>query len=466
MAAVVAGVDLGSTGARAVALAPDGEVRMWTHESYADTGSWPAGRADPAAWLDGLRRVLAATARTGLETAAIAIGGQSPTTVPVGGGGGRRGGRAAGAGGSGGRKPGEGRAAALGMAVTCRHPVGNGLPRLDQYTAQRDFLARELGRPVGGAEIWDWALGCLGAGRVQGVWPGEGALPGYGDPVPVGEIAGRCDGSLGAAPGTALVCGYNDAYMSFWAGGLGTPGRGHDPGGKTGGLGVAVAAEDRPADLIGFQSPVGGVEVVGGPVNGHGRLLDWWSAVSGRPVGELLELAAEVPPGAGGALVLPYHDGERAPRWSPRLRGEIHGLTSDTGPAEIARAVLEGAAYGLRHIQQDLRSSGVSMDVMGCGGSPARSRLWCSIKASVLQVPVEAPERPEQLSAHGCALAAGAALGWWDGVGAANMDSWPLAPMARIEPSSDPAVVGAYHAGYERFVALGDAAVDRLATIA
>ena len=71
---------------------------------------------------------------------------------------------------------------------------------------------------------------------------------------------------------------------------------------------------------------------------------------------------------------------------------------------------------------------------------------------------MEVPERPEQLSAHGCALAAGAALHWWDGIGAASMDSWPLAAMTRIEPSPDEA----YRAGYERFVALGDAAAARL----
>ncbi len=450
MSEVVLGIDLGSTGARAVALARDGGVRLWARRSFSEAASQPAGRGDPSAWLEGLGRLLSEVGGAGLSTAAIGIGGQSPTTVPV------APSRAGGA------LSADRGAGALGMAVTCRHPVGNGLARLPQYMAQRDLLERELGYRLEGAEIWDWALWRLGAGRVQGVWPGEDPLPGYGEPVAVGAVAGHSDGSLGVAAGTPLVCGYNDAYMSFWAGGLGVSGRGHDPGGRTGGLGVAVAARDRPAEMIGFQSPVAGVEVVGGPVNGHGEALDWWSAVSGRGIGELLELAAEVPPGAGGALMLPYHGGERAPRWSPGLRGEIRGLSFRTGTAEIARAVLEGTAHGLRHISESLRESGVPMEVMGCGGSPARSRLWCEIKASVLRVPVEVPERPEQLSAHGCALAAGAAVGWWDGVGAADMDSWPIVPMTRIDPSPDPAVIRVYSAGYERFIAAGDDAAARL----
>ena len=159
-----------------------------------------------------------------------------------------------------------------------------------------------------------------------------------------------------------------------------------------------------------------------------------------------------------GVLVLPYLDGERAPRWESRLRGEIHGLSFNTGAPEIARAVLECAAYGLRHIHEELKAAGVEMDALTCAGSPAKSYLWNSIKASVLEVPVDVPDQPEQMSAYGCALAAGAAVGWWDGVGADDMGSWPLPPRSRVDPEPSEA----YSEGYERFVALGDASVALL----
>ena len=440
MSSVVVGVDLGTGGARAVALARDGSVELWVYEPFEGADSWPAGRADPAAWLDGLGRLLARVDEAGLEVAAVGVGGQSPTTVPL---------------------TDDGSTDPVGWAATCRHPAGIGLDRTGQHLAQLDFLSHEAGRPLAGSQIWDWALRCLGAGAIQGLWPGEETIAGYGTRVEVGTVAGHCDGSLGLRSGTPLVSASNDAYMSFWAGGLGTPGRGHDPGGRTGGLGVAVDAAQRPPEMPGYFSPVAGVEVVGGPTNGHGQLLEWWSSASVRSIEDLLTLAGGVDPGAGGVLVLPYHDGERAPRYQSRLRGEIHGLTFDTGAAQIARAVLEAAGYGLRHVHEELRAAGVEMDVMCCGGSPALSRLWCSIKASVLEVAVDMPSRPEQLSAHGCALAAGAALGWWEGVGAAGMDSWPLAAMTRIEPVPDEA----YRANYERFVELGDAAVARLGAL-
>src|SRR3546814_12400189 len=107
-------------------------------------------------------------------------------------------------------------------------------------------------------------------------------------------------------------------------------------------------------------------------------------------------------------------EGERAPRWNRALRAEVTGLSSEHGPAELARAVLEGTAYGLAHIAEELRGEGVAIDVVACGGSPARSRLWCEIKAAVLGVPVEMPEEPD-LAAYGACLAAGAGAGWRPG---------------------------------------------------
>src|SRR3546814_987255 len=104
-------------------------------------------------------------------------------------------------------------------------------------------------------------------------------------------------------------------------------------------------------------------------------MLGWLGDLCGRDPAELVGLAAGVAPGAGGVLVLPYLEGERAPRWNRALRAEVTGLSSEHGPAELARAVLEGTAYGLAHIAEELRGEGVAIDVVACGGSPARSRL-------------------------------------------------------------------------------------------
>jgi sugar (pentulose or hexulose) kinase len=419
----VAGVDLGSGSARALAIDPDGTVVGAARSPYAGYDTWPAGRADPRSWLAAVEDALRALRRSGFDPEAVCVGGQSPTSVPVGG----------------------------GFAVTVRHPAGVEGDPVSQHYAQREVLGGDA------RQVWDWVLLALGAEDAQGRWPGDPELDGYGPVRTTGEVVGHAragDGPLAA--GTALVTGAADAYLAFWAGGTDTPGRALDPGGRTGGLAVAVASGNRPDGMWALASAAAGVDIVGGPVASHGIALEWLANVLGRELDELLEAAGTVPPGAGGVVALPYLEGERAPRWNRSLRGEVTGLTPETGPAELCRAFLEGTAYGLAHIAADLRSSGVPIDVVVIGGSPARSRIWCAIKADVLGVPVEVPDEPD-LAAYGAALGAGAGAGWWPAPGQGASGDWPRPATTTIEPTARPE----YGDGYERFIALGDEAERR-----
>ena len=126
--------------------------------------------------------------------------------------------------------------------------------------------------------------------------------------------------------------------------------------------------------------------------------------------------------------------------------------------AEVARALLESTAYGLAHIARELDARGVPTRRLVVGGSPARSELWCEIKAAVLEVPVEVSSYPE-LAAYGAGLAAGAAVGWWPAPGEGRAGDWPRPAVRVVAP--EPSEV--YRDGYARFVELGDEAVDRLA---
>ncbi|GAA3789542.1 hypothetical protein GCM10022226_05340 [Sphaerisporangium flaviroseum] len=427
MLRTVVGVDLGSNSARAVALDPEGNVRGSATGTYPGAESWPEGRADQAAWLAGVVEAvtgLLGSLNGGGRPEAICVGGQSPTTVPVG----------------------------EGPAVTCRHPAGaTGSPAEQQY-AQRDVL----GPGCEARQVFDWLMARLGADDHQSRWPGDPPLDGFGPLTLTGAAVGETDGGLGLPPGVPLVAGAPDAYLAFWAGGLDTPGRGLDPGGRTGGLAVAIEASAAHGDLYALRSVATGVDIVGGPVGAHGLMLEWLAGLTGRSVPDLLELAEAVSPGSGGLLVLPYLEGERAPRWNRELRAEIVGIGTGHGPAHVCRAVMEGAAYGLRHIADALP---VSLGVLVCAGSPARSPLWCRIKADVLEVPVEVPAETG-LAAYGAALAAGAGAGWWPAPGTAPGGSWPRPSVTVVEPSPDPV----YRDAYRRFIALGDAAELRLAS--
>ncbi|MEZ5175051.1 MAG: FGGY-family carbohydrate kinase [Acidimicrobiia bacterium] len=427
---VVVGLDIGSGAARAIAANRSGEIVSVSSANYG-MGSQPRGEADPAAWLAGMCDALAKLDSPTPD--AICVGGHGPTTVAQ-----------------------DGQ-----RALTFRHPSAeDGTPK-EQHAAQVIQLRSMLGESLQPRQLWDWLLAQIGgSSETQGVWPRSDALVDFGEPVPVGSCVGYTDGRYGLPKGIALVPGSNDGNMTGWAAGIGVPGRAFDPGGKTGGLGLAVDALRFPDTAeYGMPSAVAGVNIVGGPVAAHGAMLDWWSAITGRSIPDLLEIAQGIPPGSQGVMLLPYFEGERAPRWNPALRGTIVGLHIDHDVAVVSRAILESTGYGLAHIARVLQHQGMELDRVVCSGKPSRSRTWVAIKAAILEAPIDIPEC-DDMAAYGAVLGAGAAIDWWPGPGEGNTSDWPIPPMTTIEPEPNEV----YRAGLDRFIALGDAATERLST--
>ena len=424
----IVGVDVGSSSARAVALDADGVVTAVSIARYSAAYASVSGQVDPAMWLSGFQ---AAVSGLGVGTpAALAIGGYGPCTVSA---------------------TGE-------AALTFRYPVGDPSNPRDQHAAQIAELRRLSESDIEPVLQWDWLIARLG-GRsgIQSVWPGDQPLSEFGEPVPVGTTVGTTSGEFGLAAGIPLVPGSNDGYLTAWAAGIDRPGLGFDPGGVTGGLGVAVAADrgDQTASY-GIPSAVAGVQIVGGPVAAHGAMLEWWAGLVGRGLEELVHAAASVAPGADGVLVLPFLEGERAPRWNTELRAEIVGLHASHDVGVVTRAILESTAFGLAHIARKVAEQGAVLERLVCCGKPSRFPLWTSIKAAVLEVPVDIPDHRE-MAAYGAALAAGAGLEWWPIPGAGRSGDWPTPEVTTID--AEPVAV--YKEQLDRFIALGDAAEAR-----
>ncbi|MEA3335739.1 MAG: xylulokinase [Chloroflexota bacterium] len=122
-------------------------------------------------------------------------------------------------------------------------------------------------------------------------------------------------------------------------------------------------------------------------------------------------LAAGVPPGSQGLLFLPYLLGERSPHWNPLARGAFVGLAMSHGRPELARSVLEGVAFNLRHILDVLRVQGVAIPEMRLIGGGAKSKLWRQILADVYALPVVQLQLPAQATSLGAAVAGGIGVG-------------------------------------------------------
>jgi xylulokinase len=140
--------------------------------------------------------------------------------------------------------------------------------------------------------------------------------------------------------------------------------------------------------------------------------LQWLhdAVAQGVPFDALVSEAERWDPGVEGLLFLPYLQGERTPHADPDARGAFAGLQLRHDRGALVRAVLEGVAFGLKDSLDLLRALGVDVTSARVSGGGARSDLWLRICASVLGVPLERTV-VEEGSAFGAALLGGVAGG-------------------------------------------------------
>jgi xylulokinase len=128
---------------------------------------------------------------------------------------------------------------------------------------------------------------------------------------------------------------------------------------------------------------------------------------------------AQVPAGCEGLLFLPYLTGERTPYPDPLARGAFVGLTVRHTEGYLVRAVLEGVAFGLRDSFELMKQAGQKeIAQVRVSGGGARSPLWRQILADVLGVELVTVNTTEG-AAYGAALLAGVGAGLWPDVEAA-----------------------------------------------
>lgn len=165
--------------------------------------------------------------------------------------------------------------------------------------------------------------------------------------------------------------------------------------------------------------------------------LDWILATTRTHHDDLDALLAESAPGANGVRVLPYFapSGERAPFVDPALRAELTGVTLESTPADLVRAVCEGIGYAARHC---LEAAGLTGSLSVCGGG-THSPAWMRLLADVLGRPLRVVEG--EVGARGAVLAAAERYGVPLDAGA-----W-TEPTAIVEPDAGRSVH--YAKGYE-----------------
>ncbi len=111
-----------------------------------------------------------------------------------------------------------------------------------------------------------------------------------------------------------------------------------------------------------------------------------------------------------GVYLVPAFTGLGAPHWNPDVRGAIFGLTRATGPAELARAALESAAYQTNDLLEAMAADGVTPVSLRVDGGMVANDWFVGFLADVLGIPVERP-RVMETTSLGAAYLAGRQAG-------------------------------------------------------
>ncbi|MEM9513798.1 MAG: xylulokinase [Actinomycetota bacterium] len=166
-----------------------------------------------------------------------------------------------------------------------------------------------------------------------------------------------------------------------------------------------------------------------------GRVLDAIRRLLGVDPAELDRLALHVDESPGPTL-LPYFDGERTPN-RPGAHGVLAGLRSDVTREQLARAAVDGVAFGLLDALDSLRRVGPRVERLVLTGGGSRSAALAGTIAAGAGCPVELVDLDEAVAA-GAAVQAAAAVG---GVAPEEVAArWGLGVRRRVEPAGDRSV--------------------------
>ncbi len=251
-----------------------------------------------------------------------------------------------------------------------------------------------------------------------------------GDVCSVGESVGNLSKEwaerLGLKEGIAVAAAVIDSHAGF-------PGSGVSEKGQVmlvlGTSSVMITLSDTPYSKKGVYGAVRdgivpGYYALESGIAAVGDLFEWFvknmvpqsdydeADAQGIPIHALLsDKAGRLKVGESGLIALDWWNGNKTPYVNGNLSGAIMGMTLNTKPEEIYRALIEATAFGTRTVIELFKESGIELnEVIASGGISLKNPLVMQIYADVLGIDIKVA-KSNQAAALGSAIYASLAAG-------------------------------------------------------
>ncbi len=258
----------------------------------------------------------------------------------------------------------------------------------------------------------NWSPEILAALEIPEHW----LPPVYEGPEVTGRLLPDIATDLGLPPGIPVVAGGGDNAAAAVGAGIISQGRLSSSVGTSGVLfaPMDIFTPDASGRIHAFCHAVPARYHLMAVTLAAGGSLSWWRDILAPEMSfaDLVDGAEDVPVGAEGLLFLPYLSGERTPHLDPQARGAFIGLTGRHTAAHLTRAVMEGVVFSLRDGLEIMRDLGVPIEGIRLTGGGARSALWRRLQTDIYGVPVYR-SGVEEGPAYGAALLAAVGAGYF-----------------------------------------------------
>jgi len=291
-----------------------------------------------------------------------------------------------------------------------------------------------------------WSGEILAALDIPASWLAEV----YESPEVVGKINSKGAAEIGLLEGTPVVAGAGDNAAGAVGNGIIYPGTATASLGTSGVVFTPSLAPsvDEAGRLHTFCHAVPGQWHLMGVTMSAGGSLRWFrdtfageeravAGLTGRDPYEFLnDEAALVGPGSEGLVFLPYLSGERTPHADPLARGVFVGISLKHTKAHFVRSIMEGVAFSLKDTVEIMGRLGIQLQDLRITGGGGRSKVWRQILADVFGMPLNVMENSDG-PAYGAAILGAVGAGRWKSVEEAVENTCSQQKLEQVTPLTE-----------------------------
>jgi len=230
----------------------------------------------------------------------------------------------------------------------------------------------------------------------------------------VGKVSPQGEARFGVPQGAVIILGGHDQILNALGAGCVVSGTAVDGMGTFECITPVYAGHPSHADLYALGLNVEHHCLSGLFVsfiyNQSGSVAEWFLRTFAADLPDIsrayAKLEREMPPGPARPLFLPLLENSGSPHFISGASGVYEGIKFDTTRGELFKATLEGITYYFLESLRRLEGFGIRMDELVVTGGASASDAWLALKADIFNLPVVRLE-VRDAGAMGAAMLAG-----------------------------------------------------------